>query len=270
MAARNRRHPAWLTSRGFNDKTKILNMDNNEEKFEPMGTKVAPWAAVVWNAICEALETDTYHLLQHFIYAMIRGASSQHEKSPEIQRLLDALDLDVGWQNAINLCAPDGKLSIAQMILIVEQKDKHGFSAVMLDKPFMGECLQTENVDKIFERLTEVIFKREYIKLRQLGIQMNVKSQRELLETMIDAQTIHHLDEELAGELPGVGDRAQNGRVYAYGKKTKTKQRRTPDGEAQRQQRIQFTDEDRKAAEQEADRADLEKEMGFKPHGIDW
>lgn len=238
-------------------------MESNDEKFEPMGTKVAPWAAAVWNAICEALDTDTYHLLQQFIYAMIRGASEQHEKSPEIQRLMDALDLDVGWQNAINLCAPDGKLSIAQLILIVEQKDKHGFAAVMLDKPFMGECKQTENVDRIFERLVEVIFKREYIKLRQLGIEMQVKSQRELLQTMIDAQTIHHFNEELAQEMPGVGDRADNGRVYAYGKKTKAKQKRTPDGEAMRQQRIQFNEDDIKAA-------DMEAEMGFKPHGIDW
>ena len=228
-------------------------------KFEPMGTKVAPWAAVVWNAVCEALETDTYHLLQQFIYAMIRGASEQHEKSPEIERLMQALDLDAGWQNAINLCAPNGKLSIAQMILIVEQEDKRGFGAVMLDKPFMGDCRQTENVDQIFERLTEVIFKRTYMKLREAGRVMNVKSQRELLETMADATILQELNESFAREMPGMGELADNGRAYGYGKKTKAKQKRTPDSLA-RDQRIKFDDDDRDTAEQEATR-DLNAEL---------
>ena len=223
-----------------------------EEKFEPMGTKVAPWAAVVWNAVCEALNTDTYHLLQQFIYAMIRGASEQHEKSPEIERLMQALDLDAGWQNAINLCAPNGKLSIAQMILIVEQEGKKGFGAVMLDKPFMGECRQTENVDQIFERLTEVIFKRTYMKLREAGRVMNVKSQRELLETMADGLILQELNEAFANEMPGHGEHADNGRSYGYGKKTKAKQRRTPDSVAQ-DQRIKFDDYDREVADYEAE-----------------
>lgn len=223
-----------------------------EEKFEPMGTKIAPWAAVVWNAVCEALNTDTYHLLQQFIYAMIRGASEQHEKSPEIERLMQALDLDAGWQNAINLCAPGGKLSIAQMILIVEQEDKRGFGAVMLDKPFMGECRQTENVDQIFERLTEVIFKRTYMKLREAGRVMQVKSQRELLETMADAAILEEFNEAFSRELPGMGEHTDNGRPYGYGKKTKAKQHRTPDSYAQ-DQRIKFDDYDREVSDYEAD-----------------
>lgn len=249
---------------------------DEERKFEPMGTKISPAMAVVWNAVCDALHTDTYHLLQQFIYAMIRSASEQHEKTPDVQRLLDALELDPGWQNAINLCAPNGRYKIAQMILIVEDEDKRGFGVHMLDKPFMGECQQTENVDRIFERLAEVIYKREYIKLRQLGIRMEVKSIRELLSLMIDAQTTALLDEEFAAELPGMGDRTEGGRLAgtsAYGKRTKQTKRRTPDGEANRQQRIVFTDEDRQLADSEAgydNGDDMEKEMGFRPHGGEW
>lgn len=237
-----------------------------EEKFEPMGTKISPSAAVVWNAVCEALETDTYHLLQQFIYAMIRGASEQHEKSPEIERLMQALDLDAGWQNAINLCAPNGKLSIAQMILIVEQEGKKGFGAVMLDKPFMGECQQTENVDRIFERLTEVIFKRTYMKLREAGQMMKVKSQRELLETMADATILQELNEGFAREMPGMGEHAYNGRTYGgYGKKTKAKQKRTPDSVAEdkryHQPRIVFDDYDRTTTDVPDEERDLDKEL---------
>jgi hypothetical protein len=247
-----------------------------DRKFEPMGTKISPAMAVVWNAVCDALHTDTYHLLQQFIYAMIRSASEQHEKTPDVQRLLDALELDPGWQNAINLCAPNGKFKIAQMILIVEDEDKRGFGVHMLDKPFMGECQQTENVDRIFERLAEVIYKREYIKLRQLGIRRDVKSIRELLSLMIEEQTAALLDKEFKDEMPGIGDRTEGGRLAGssvYGKRTKQTKRRTPDGEANRQQRIVFTDEDRQLADSEAGHdsgEDMEKEMGFKPFGQEW
>lgn len=249
---------------------------DEERKFEPMGTKISPAMAVVWNAVCDALHTDTYHLLQQFIYAMIRSASEQHEKTPDVQRLLDALELDPGWQNAINLCAPNGKFKIAQMILIVEDEDKRGFGVHMLDKPFMGECQQTENVDRIFERLAEVIYKREYIKLRQLGIRKDVKSIRELLSLMIGEQMAALREEEFTAELPGMGDRTEGGRLAgtsAYGKRTKQTKRRTPDGEANRQQRIVFTDDDRRQADSEAgydSGDDMEKEMGFRPHGLEW
>lgn len=240
------------------------------QEYEPMGTKVAPWAAEVWNAVCNALGTDTYHLLQQFIYAMIRSASEQHAKTPEVQRLLDALELDPGWQNAINLCAPKGKFKIAQMILIVEDEDKRGFGVHMLDKPFMGSVTQTENVDQIFERLAEVIYKREYLKLRQLGIRMDVKSIRELLSLLIDAQRLALFDEEFSLELPGMGDRTEGGRIAGeYGKRTKQTKRRTPD-DIDRQQHIVFTEDDRRQAEEEATRDDMESSMGFRPHGFDW
>jgi hypothetical protein len=94
---------------------------------------------------------------------------------------------------------------------------------------------------------------------------------------MIDAQTVMQLNGELQDELPQAGDRADNGKAYAYGKKTKSKHRRTVDSLANSQQRIQFTEEDRETAEQEVKRDnpptssdDMEKELGFRPHGDIW
>ena len=200
-----------------------------KEKYVVMSTKVSPCVAEVWDAICNALETDTYHLLQQFIYAMIRAANQRHSLSPQMERLINALDLDVGWQKALNLCAPNGKLSIAQMILIVEQDGKEGFGAVMLDKPFMGECQQTECADQIFERLVEVIFRKTYLRLRRLGNQMHVKSQRELLEKMIDEQLDILQDESDREEMSGVDDYATNHKRLEYGKKTKSTHHRSPE-----------------------------------------
>ena len=256
-------------------------MDNNNQSFEPKGTKISPAMAVVWDAVCEALGTNTYDLIQQFIYAMIRAASEQHDKSPEIQKLLDMLDLDPGWQNAINLCAPNGKLNIEQMILIVSQEDKSGFGMVMLDKPSCGECQQTENVNIITERVIEVGTKKLYQKLRDIGAKMQCKRFLDVILTMIDAQDLLEATEGDRNEMPGYGDYHDHGRRVVYGAKTKRVHHRTPDSIDQ-QQSIIFEDVDRETADMEAKDwdgehrqteeppcEDITKELGFEPFGME-
>lgn len=218
---------------------------DNNQGFEPKGTKISPAMAVVWDAVCEALGTNTYDLIQQFIYAMIRASSQQHEKSPEIQRLLDMLDLDPGWQNTINLCAPNGKLKIAQMVLIVEQEDKQGFGMVMLNKPYMGNVTQTENVNVIIERVIEVGMRKLYKKLRFIKRDMRVNWLSDVLASMIDAQDLLNIEQSDREELPGMGDYHDYGKQVVYGNKTKRKPHRTPDSLANSQQTINWTNDDK-------------------------
>lgn len=219
-------------------------VDNNQG-FEPKGTKISPSMAVVWDAVCESLGTNTYDLIQQFIYAMIRASSQQHEKSPEIQRLLDMLDLDPGWQNTINLCAPNGKLKIAQMVLIVEQEDKQGFGMVMLNKPYMGDVTQTENVNVIIERVIEVGMRKLYKKLRFIKRDMRVNWLSDVLASMIDAQDLLNIEQSDREELPGMGDYHDYGKQVVYGNKTKRKPHRTPDSLANSQQTINWSNDDK-------------------------
>ena len=142
---------------------------------------------------------------------------------------MNTLDLDVGWQNAINLCAPNGKLSIAQLILIVEQEDKEGFSAVMLDKPFMGECQQTENINLIIERIIQVGTKKLYQKLRGIGAKMNCKRFVDVMLQMIEDQDKLSDEKSDMEEYNGVNDYAENNRRVEYGKRTKRVKHHSPD-----------------------------------------
>ena len=98
--------------------------DNNDEKFVPMGTKISPASAEVWNAICDSMGTDTYHMLQNFIYTMIRAAADPHALNPDIQKILTMLEADAGWQKAFNLCAPKVKAKVSQVVLIMEQEGR--------------------------------------------------------------------------------------------------------------------------------------------------
>ena len=226
----------------------------NERNFVPMATKISPAAAEVWDAICQARQTDTYHMLQNFIYTMIRAAADPHALNPDIQKILTMLDTDAGWQKAFNLCAPNVKGKVSQVVLIMEQEGRKGFGAVMVNRPFMGEATMTECTDDILERVCEVTMRGIYRRLRLLGARMECNNLSDVLLTLIDAQTIIDLASDVQAEGPQIGDRVDNGHEYAYGKRTKQTKRRTPDT-LDRQQRITFTDEDREQADEEVARS---------------
>lgn len=249
-------------------------MKEDKEKFEVMSTKIDPAMAIVWNAVCEALGTDTYHMLQHFIYAMIRMASEHHRQTPEVQKLMTLLETDTAWQTAINLCAQNGKKSIAQMILIVEEKDTNGFAMYMLDKPFMSDVRQTENVNIIIERTIEVGLKSLYKKLRLMKEDMKCEWIADLLLDMIDAQDVLNITESNRDEMKGQANYSEYGRPIEYGKVNKRKKRREIDSvyrNGQEQQRtINFTDEDLDTVNDELnDTADILDERIGRPFGAE-
>ena len=215
----------------------------NSERFEQLGTKIDPAAAEVLNACCDALQVDVYHLLQWFAYTIIRASAPMHGLDPRIQKLMLMLDRDAGWQNAFNLANPD-RLKVAQVILILEQQNHKGFGAVMIDKPWMGESMrQTECVDDILERVCEVTMRGIYRKIRRLGADMECDNLSDVLLTMLDAQDILNAREDIRDVGPQMGEHTDAGRLYQYGKKTKAKQRRSPDSIAT-DQRIKFDEYD--------------------------
>lgn len=223
---------------------------DNKERFEQLGTKIDPAMATVLDKVCNALQVDVYHLLQWFAYTLIKASSPLHELDPRIRKIMTMLESDVGWQTAFNLANPD-ELRVAQVVLILEQQGHRGFGAVMIDKPFFSEATQTECVDIILERVCEVTMRGIYRRLRQMGRKIDCTNLSDVLLTMLDDQDLLNTAEADAMEGPQMGDIAPNGRLYAYGKKTKAKQKRTPDSVAA-DQRIKFNDYDRELAEEEA------------------
>ena len=251
-------------------------MKEETKRFEGLGTKIDPAMYEVLNACCDALGVDVYHLLQWFAYTIIRASAPMHELDPRIQKLLAMMESDAGWQQAFNLANPNG-LKVAQAILILEQEGRKGFGAVMIDRPFFGDARQTECVDSILERVTEVTMRGIYRRLRLMGAKMQCQDLSDVLLTMIDAQTTIELEESFRAEMPGMGEHSDNRRQVVYGKKSKAKQYRTPDSVA-RDQRFHFDDYDREVADMEAQ--DWEGEHrnpdndtppdGIDPFGVEW
>ena len=234
-----------------------MNNNDDDKKYAEMATKISPAAAEVWNEICEARKTNTYHMLQNFIYTMIRAAADFHALNPDIQKILTMLETDAGWQKAFNLCAPNADTRVAQVVLILEQKDRKGFGAVMIDKPFMGDAQMTECTDEILERVTEVTMPGIYRRVRLLGGQMDCNNLSDVLLTLIERQSNEEIDRQNQQEMQGPSNYTDYGKEYAYGKRTKVKHHKSVDM-YDRQQRISFSD-----AEQ------IERALGGKPFGVE-
>lgn len=195
------------------------------------------------NAICDTLGVNSYQIFQMFFYTLMRASAPMHELSPEIRKIMTLMETDAGWAEAFNLANPN-QLDVAQCILILQQEDKRGFGAVMVDKPFLSDATMTENVDDILERVCAVTMHGIFRRLRSLGAKMECHNLSDVLLTMIDAQTILELDEENRVEMKGEGMYDHRGRKIEYGKKTKTHGHRTPDSVAQ-DQRITFPEFER-------------------------
>ncbi len=229
-------------------------MSQNKEPYELLQTKISPQQAALLDAICNVLGVNTYQIFQMFFYVLCKASAPMHELSPEIKKIMTLMETDAGWAEAFNLANPN-ELRVAQVVIILEQKDKKGFGAVMVDKPFMSDAQMTECVDDILERVTEVTMHGIYRRLRLMGATLDCKNLSEVLMLMLDAQMRAEMEEQDKVVMNGEALYDYRGRRIEYGKKTKAKQYRTPDSVAQ-DQRIKFGDEDKDIAEQEAQDGD--------------
>ena len=240
-------------------------MSKNKEPYELLQTKISPQQAELLDAICNALGVNTYQIFQMFFYTLCKASAPMHELSPEIRKLMTLMETDAGWAEAFNMANPE-RLKVAQVVLILEQKNHKGFGAVMIDRPFMSDARMTECVDDILERVCEVTMHGIYRRLRLIGAEHDCKNLSDILLTMVDAQTILDMDEASKVEMKGEALYDYRGRPIKYGARTKAKQHRTPDSLA-RDQRIKqativFDDFDREAADTEATFGDIDHEKG--------
>ena len=238
---------------------------NNKDNYALLQTKISPQQAELLDAICNVLGVNTYQIFQMFFYTLCKASAPMHELSPEIRKLMTLMETDAGWAEAFNMANPD-RLKVAQVVLILEQKDHKGFGAVMIDRPFVSDARMTECVDDILERVCEVTMHGIYRRLRLMGARMGCKNLSDVLLTMIDEQTNRDMDEESKVEMKGEALYDYRGRPIKYGARTKAKQHRTPDSLARdqriKQQTIVFDDFDRETADTEATFGDIDHEKG--------
>ena len=252
-----------------------------DDKHVVYSVKVSPDQAAVLDKICETIGVNSYQMFQMFAYTMARAAAPQHELDPRIRKVMTMMETDASWAKAFNL-ANHNDLDVAQVVLILQQRDKRGSGAVMIDKPFMGEARMTECTDDILERVCEVTMHGIYRRLRLIGGMMKCNNLSDVLLNLIERQGKDLREEDDRIQMQGEAEFSESGRRIEYGKRTKAKHHRTPDGDAMRQQRFVFDDNDREIADMEAQGwegehrqteeppTNMEEELGFRPHGEEW
>jgi hypothetical protein len=171
----------------------------------------------------------------------------------------------VGWADALNLADPTVNKEVAQAVYIFQDADgqKKGFRATMVNKPFMGIWEEDSNVMHIFERIFNICMPELYMKLFRARILLECETVSEVINMLCDAQIIEQLNAGYRQDFEEAA-RTDSGKTYAYGKKTKGLQHRSPDSIA-RDQRIKFDDYDREVADYEVQDWDGEHRQTEEP-----
>ena len=228
-----------------------MKKQKTDEGYISIATKVPVWVADLLTILAKMRGMEVYELLQLLVNAFISAAKNSGPVTPEMRLLVDTLKVDAAWSQAFNFASPTAQNEIAQMVLILQQRDKRGFGAVMIDKPFMGEPVETRCVDDILERIIKVSMPGLYKKLDKVGKRLYCDTMRETL-TLLSEYMNDSIDrEEEQQEMPGYGENHDYGKAIEYGHKFKRKPHRTPDSVANSQQRIVFDDFDRDIADME-------------------
>lgn len=225
---------------------------------DTLSVKVPKWMKELLNLIAKGRGDDVNanHLLSLCLQFIVETAKCNGPVPIWMRTLLNMLKLDASWHKAFNFSSVECQTEIAQIILILQQNDgkqpREGFGMALINRPFMGESTVTYCVDDILERVVEVSMQSLYNDLREIGKSLDSQSLRETLTVMCDAQKVANIEESDRNELPGYGDRHDYGKILEYGQKHRRKPHRTPDSLANSQQRIEFTDEDKQLADDEA------------------
>ena len=220
-----------------------------DEKYVVLSTKVSRRAAEQLARIAKKKGLTIYELIQMVCDTLIRYMDDRHNLSEEMERAMSIFEHMVGWADALNLADPTVHKEVCQAVYIFQDADgqKKGFRAKMVNKPFCGLWTEDSNVMHIFERIFNICMPDLYMKLFRARILLGCETVSEVVNKLADAQVIMHLNGELRQEFEDAA-RADNGRSFGYGQKTKGLQHRTPDSvsEDQRYQQthIVFDDDD--------------------------
>ena len=213
-----------------------------DEKFVVLATKVSRHAAEQLARIAKKKGMTIYELIQMVVDTLIRYADDRYNLSEEMERAMSIFEHMVGWADALNLADPTVNKEVAQAVYILQDADgqKKGFRAKLVNKPFMGLWEEDSNVMHIFERIFNICMPELYMKLFRARILLECETVSEVINILCDAQIIEQLNEGYRREFEDAS-KADNGKGYGYGQKTKGLQHRTPDSVAQ-DQRFNFED----------------------------
>lgn len=186
---------------------------SDKTKYTAVATKLSPYANERLEKIARKKGMTKYDIIQMMCDVAIRYMDDRHNLTPEMERAMQLFEHMIGWGEALNLADPSVATHISEAFyaLTDEEGKKKGSRMVMVRRPFFGTWDQTENVQQIFERMTELLLPEMYQRLRFLAQEQACNSIFELLNIMLDKEQMETLDKGFRDEFEDA-NRSEYGR----------------------------------------------------------
>ena len=248
-----------------------------KEKFENVSTKVAAEVKEQLNRILNQMGLNEYQWLQLMIEVTIRMMDDRHNLSAAMAKMIQMFRMVPGFKDAASLVDANAEGKIDAAVYFVNVKGKKGYKPVMIERTwFDGQWNETHNVKSIVECVIQRCAPDSYMKLREHMQELECDSVFECLMEMVDAYHLVRPEMEIQSLFDDL--RTDGGKGYAYGQKTKAKQKRSPDSLAAdqriKQQTIVFDDDDRETADMEVQDWEGEhrqtEEPPIRPFDVEW
>ena len=172
-------------------------MGEEKAKYEMTQTKVRPVIYAKVKRIAKRMGLTDYVIIQMMVDCIVRYMDSQHNLTPEMEKIMAIFEHMEGWGNAFNHADPTVKRIVGEAVyfLFDEEGKKKGCRAVHVTKPFFGNWTEDFNIQHILERVICLMMPERYRRLRSLAVDMDCSSLLELFDHLID---LHAQDSDVA------------------------------------------------------------------------
>ena len=186
--------------------------------------------------IMRRIGMTTYTAVQNFVDVIIRYSDDKHNLTPDMEVLMSAFEGCKDWDKQFNLADPTTQPEITEATYYLRDKEKRGVRVVHVERPFFGQWTQNFNAKMILEKFLNLTFPQLYKRLRFLATCRDCMSILELLFQIVTELE----DEENKKALRQPFEDAERSEWGHEPNMTQYKihHRRTPDGEAMREERI--------------------------------
>ena len=219
-------------------------MEQQEHKMVATKISIPAWRSFI--RILHRVGLTAYDALQNFIDVFIRYGDDKHNLSSDMEVLMSAFEGCKDWDKQFNIADPTASPEISEATYYLRDREKKGVRVVHVERPFFGQWTQTFNVQQILEKFLCLTFPQLYRRLRFIAVCRDCKSILELLFVVVTELEEEENKRELRKPFEDASRSDWNGREpgdIQY----KIHHRRTPDGEAireERQRTLNFDDDE--------------------------
>ena len=231
-------------------RSKLEKMEQDKHKIVATKVSIPAWRLFI--RILHRVGITAYDALQNFIDVFIRYGDDRHNLSADTEVLMSAFEGFEGWDKQFNIADPTTKPEITEATYYLRDNEKKGVRVVHVEKPFFGQWTQTYNVKLILEKFLCLTFPQLYRRLRFIAVCRECQSILELLFLVVTEMESEENKRELRKPFEDASRYEGTGREPGD-VQYKIHHRRTPDGEAMREERQRTLNFDENDSETETE-----------------